>query len=327
MKRITVVLSALIALASAVGAQSTPPAPPQTQQGPPPTPTGGVVPGVQGRGGRGQADPRDMGGGQCAQNPYNCADAPNPLTPPDTVFLEELTWMDVRDVMKAGKTTIIITTGGIEPNGPWIALGKHNWVLKANCDAIARKLGNALCAPNIPFVPEGTIDPPSSHMRSPGTISLTEESFQAMLTDIVRSFKTHGFQNIILIGDSGGNQTGMAAVAQRLNAEWNGSPVVAHIPEYYDYPSVGRLLNELGVTKTGQPGDNLHDDPGITMNIMVADPKAVRTDERVKIGKATINGVSIADKAKAIEIGKKIVEMRATKTVEAIRKKIESKGK
>jgi len=324
MKRISLVLCGLIALAGAVVAQSTPPA----QQGPPQTPAGGVVPGGQGRGGgRGQADPRDMGGGQCAQNPYNCADAPNPLKPPDTVFLEELTWMDVRDVMKAGKTTMIITTGGIEPNGPWIALGKHNWVLRANCDAIARKLGNALCAPNIPFVPEGDIDPPSSHMRSPGTISLTEESFQAMLTDIVRSFKTHGFQNIILIGDSGGNQKGMAAVAQKLNTEWNGSPVVAHIPEYYDYNSVGALLRELGVTKTGQPGDNLHDDPGITMNIMVADPKAVRTDERIKIGKATIDGVSIADKAKAIEIGKKIVEMRATKTVDAIRKKIASKGK
>ena len=324
MKRITIVLSALVVLTAVVTAQQ--------QQGQQQAQRGagqGTGQGqAQGRGGgRGQADPRDMGGGQCAQNPYNCADAPNPLTPPDTVFLEELTWMDVRDVMKAGKTTMIITTGGIEPNGPWIALGKHNWVLRANCDAIARKLGNALCAPNIPFVPEGTVDPPSSHMRSPGTISLTEESFQALLTDIVRSLKTHGFQNIILIGDSGGNQKGMAAVAQKLNTEWNGSPVVAHIPEYYDYNSVGALLREMGVTKQGQPGDNLHDDPGITMNIMVADPKAVRTDERIKIGKATIDGVSIADKAKAIEIGKKIVEMRATKTVEAIRKKIDSKGK
>jgi creatinine amidohydrolase/Fe(II)-dependent formamide hydrolase-like protein len=320
MKRISLLLSSLVVLTSVVAAQQQPQGQQQRQGG------AGQAAG-QGGGGRGQADPRDMGGGSCNANPYNCADAPNPLRPPDTVFLEELTWMDVRDVMKAGKTTMIITTGGIEPNGPWIALGKHNWVLKANCDAIARKLGNALCAPNIPFVPEGDIDPPTTHMRSPGTISLTEASFQALLTDIVRSFKTHGFQNIILIGDSGGNQKGMAAVAQKLNAEWNGSPVVAHIPEYYDYPSVGRLLNELGVTKAGQPGDSLHDDPGITMNIMVADPKAVRTDERIKIGKATIDGVSIADKAKAIEIGKKIVEMRATKTVEAIQKKIASKGK
>ena len=80
-----------------------------------------------------------------------------------------MTWMDVRDAMKAGKTTIIISTGGIEPNGPWLALGKHNYVLRANCDAIARKLGNALCAPIIPLVPEGSIEPKSSHMITVGT--------------------------------------------------------------------------------------------------------------------------------------------------------------
>ena len=73
---------------------------------------------------RGQApDPRSAGGGQCAANPYNCIDTPNPLKSPDTVWLEEMTWMDVRDAMKAGKTTAIISTGGIEPNGPWLVTG------------------------------------------------------------------------------------------------------------------------------------------------------------------------------------------------------------
>ncbi len=124
--------------------------------------------------GRGQApDPRSAGGGQCASNPYNCVDAPNPLRPPDTVWLEEMTWMDVRDAMKAGKTTILIAT----------------------------------------------------------------------------------------------------------------------------------------------------------MNMLVTDPQSVRWDARVKAGKATINGVSIADKAKALETGRKIVEMRATNTVAAIRKAIANKGK
>jgi creatinine amidohydrolase/Fe(II)-dependent formamide hydrolase-like protein len=143
----------------------------------------------------------------------------------------------------------------------------------------------------------------------------------------VRSFKVHGFQHIILIGDSGGNQAGMKAVAEKLNTEWNGSPVVAHIPEYYDYNSVGKFLDQIGVTKEGQPGDGLHDDPGITMNMMVTDPSSVRWEQRVKAGKATINGVSIADKAKALETGRKIVEMRATNTVAAIKKAIANKGK
>jgi|SoiMetStandDraft_2_1073263.scaffolds.fasta_scaffold273555_1 hypothetical protein len=51
-------------------------------------------------------DPRSRGGGDCRDNPYNCVDAANPLPAPDTVWLEEMTWMDVRDAMKAGKATI-----------------------------------------------------------------------------------------------------------------------------------------------------------------------------------------------------------------------------
>ncbi len=293
---------------------------------PPGQPAPGTAP-AQGRGQQRPPDPRTAGGGQCSANPYNCIDTPNPLTPPDTVWLEEMTWMDVRDAMKAGKTTIIVSTGGIEPNGPWLALGKHNYVLRANCDAIARKLGNALCAPIIPLVPEGSIEPKNGHMLTVGTISMREETFQAMLADTVHSFKVHGFQNIILIGDSGGNQAGMKAVAEKLNTEWNGSPVVAHIPEYYDYNSVAKFLATLGVTKEGQPGDGLHDDPGITMNMLVTDPNSVRWEQRVKAGKATINGVSIADKAKALETGRKIVEMRATNTVAAIKKAIANKGR
>src|SRR5678815_2199346 len=110
---------------------------------------------------------RDMGGGTCSANPYNCADTPNPIPAPNTVWLEEMTWMDVRDALKAGKTTIIVPTGRLEPNGPWIALGKHNYVLHQNCEAIARKMGNALCAPILKFVPEGDIEPKTSHMVSP----------------------------------------------------------------------------------------------------------------------------------------------------------------
>jgi len=44
---------------------------------------------------------------------------------PDTVLLEELTWTEVRDAIRAGKTTIIIPVGGTEQNGPHMALGKH----------------------------------------------------------------------------------------------------------------------------------------------------------------------------------------------------------
>jgi len=271
------------------------------------------------------SDPnRDRGGGNCSANPYNCIDAPNPVATPNTVWMEEMTWMDVRDALKAGKTTAIIATGGMEPNGPWLATGKHNYVLQANCEAIARKLGNALCAPIVKFVPEGDIDPPTIHMASPGTISMRENTFRALLTDIATSLAHHGFKNIIFIGDSGGNQPGQRAVADSLTAIWKGNPVIAHVQEYYDYASVARYMHDHGVVDG--KSDALHDDPIISLNMFAADPRSIRYDERVKAGKASINGVSIADRQKNAELAKQIVEYRATSTVAAIQKAIANKG-
>ena len=129
---------------------------------------GGAAGGGQRRPAARARSARRWAAASAAPIPYNCKDTPNPLPKNPSVFIEEMTWMDVRDALAEGKTTAIITTGGIEPNGPWLVTGKHNYVNRANCEAIARKLGNALCAPNIEFVPEGDIDPPTSHMTQPG---------------------------------------------------------------------------------------------------------------------------------------------------------------
>lgn len=271
-----------------------------------------------------QRDPRSMGGGDCADNVYNCADTPNPLPAPNTVWIEEMTWMDVRDALADGKTTALIPTGGVEPNGPWLATGKHNYVLRANCDAIARELGNALCAPVIKLVPEGNIDPPSSHMTSPGTISMRQETFEAMLTDVAHSLKMHGFRNIIFFGDSGGNQGGQRAVAERLNAMWPGT-VVAHVQEYYDYGTVGRYMAFRGFPEGGE-GDGLHDDPIISLNMFADDPYSIRYDERVAAGLATINGVSLADRVQNLEWARDIVDFRANHTAGFIRQAIAQGG-
>ena len=260
-----------------------------------------------------QRDPNSMGGGACAANVYNCATTPNPLPAPNTVWLEEMTWMDVRDALASGMTTALIPTGGVEPNGPWLATGKHNFVLRANCDAIARELGDAICAPIIKFVPEGNIDPPSSHMTSPGTISMRQETFEAMLTDVAHSLKMHGFRNIIFFGDSGGNQGGQRAVAEKLNAMWDGT-VVAHVQEYYDYGTVGDYMAFRGFPEGGA-GDGLHDDPIITLNMFADEPFSVRYQERVDAGLATINGVDISDRVQSLKWAREIVDFRADHTV------------
>ena len=98
--------------------------------------------------------------------------------PPTSVFLEELTWTELRDQIRAGKTTIIVPIGGTEQNGPHMALGKHNLRVRLLSEKIARALGNALVAPVIAYVPEGGLAPPTAHMRFPGTITVPEETFE-----------------------------------------------------------------------------------------------------------------------------------------------------
>src|SRR6188474_1244688 len=139
---------------------------------------------------------------------------------PGSVFLEDLTWVEVRDAIAAGKTTVIIPTGGTEQNGPHMALGKHNYLVHYKAEQIAKQLGNALVAPVVAYVPEGDIDPPTGHMRFAGTITTPQDVFVKVLEYAARSFKQHGFLDVVLIGDSGGNQAGQQAAAAALNKEW-----------------------------------------------------------------------------------------------------------
>ena len=246
-------------------------------------------------------------------------DGLRPIAAADTLRIEDMTWMEIRDALKAGKTTVIIATGGVEQNGPYLVTGKHNVVLRGTTEAIARQLGNALIAPIVPFVPEGDIDPPTVHMKYPGTVSVTETTYQALLTDICRSFSMHGFQHIVLIGDSGGNQAGMEKVAQQLNDQWKGKKSQVHyVPEYYDFAAVAKWLEEKGIN---QVPEGYHDDFAMTAMMMAVDPASVRTKERIAADKFSINGVNLAPARKTIEWGHRIINFRAAATVKSIKKK------
>jgi creatinine amidohydrolase/Fe(II)-dependent formamide hydrolase-like protein len=239
---------------------------------------------------------------------------PNPIEPLNSVWIDELTWIEVRDLIASGTTTAIIPTGGVEQNGPYLANGKHNYVLQGACDQIARRLGNALCTPVLKLVPEG--DP--ENISYPGTLSLRQETFRMVLQDVGNSLKSQGFTDVILIGDSGGNQRGLEATAITLNASWAGSGATAYfIPEYYNYNDVGQYMEEeLGYVETINDGH--HDDFYITSLMMVTSPESVRYHQRVAADEATINGLSIAPINQALEVGHKLMEFRTNATVKAI---------
>ena len=144
-----------------------------------------------------------------------------------------------------------------------------------------------------------------------------------MLTDAAHSLKLHGFKNIIFIGDSGGNQSGMANVAEALSAQWGVEVAAIHILEYYRTPpGTPNVLRDLGVITDDMPNDGIHDGAAITLNMMLTDPSSVRWSERVKTGQAIINGVSIADLGESLKLAKAVSDARAERTAEVIKQRI-----
>jgi creatinine amidohydrolase/Fe(II)-dependent formamide hydrolase-like protein len=244
-----------------------------------------------------------------------------PIDAGDSIWIHEMTFLEVRDAQRAGKTTIIVPTGGIEQNGPYQVTGKHEHLNRVHCDAIARKLGNALCAPIIHFVPQGDIDPPSGMLRYPGSIGVSEATYRALLTDVANSFRVTGFEHVVFIGDSGGNQRGMKEVAAELSPKWAASKSRIHyIPEYYDWQEATDFATKTLGWKQGN--DGFHDDAVTSAMMMIDNPDSVRIKQRMAKGKASVNGIALTPVDKVVAAARQIVNYRVEKTSAAIRKAI-----
>jgi creatinine amidohydrolase/Fe(II)-dependent formamide hydrolase-like protein len=239
-----------------------------------------------------------------------------------SVFLEDLTWVELRDAVAAGKTTAIVPTGGTEQNGPHMVLGKHNFLVRYKAGEIAKRLGNAIVAPVLAYVPEGDIPgpkPAAGHMRFPGTITIPQDVYEKVLEFAARSLRSAGFVDIAFIGDSGGNQSGQKAVSEALNKEWAGTNIrVHHITDYY--PGRGdaiAMANGLTMEEVGG-----HAGSQDTTSFLYLDPSKLRVDKFV-VGKSNDGQGHSGDPRKATAyIGKLILEAQiedATRQIQQLR--------
>lgn len=238
-----------------------------------------------------------------------------------SVQLDELTWTEVRDGLRAGTSTVIIPVGGTEQNGPHMALGKHNVRVAALSARVAEKLGHALVAPVMPYVPEGRVSPPAGHMRFPGTVSVPEDAFAAVLAGAARSLKQHGFLDIVLVGDSGNYQGRLNEIASRLNREWAGTPARAyHVAVYYEAGTAGfaQALRARGLTDR-QIGT--HAGLADTSLLMAIDESKVRAD-RLAAGADASSGVTGDPALSSAALGRIGVELIVDQTVAAIRQAV-----
>jgi creatinine amidohydrolase len=208
---------------------------------------------------------------------------------PDTVQLEELTWPELRERVSAGTTVVLVPIGGTEQNGPHMALGKHNLRVKLLAERIARGLGNALVAPVLAYVPEGRIEPPTEHMRWPGTISIPVSAFEAALEGTARSLQRAGLKDVVLLGDHGGYRASLDRVAARV-------PQVHALPEYY---RAARIAEHAGRDDTAltlalaasavRPEVARARAPGAQGDGAVGDPRAATATEGAAIAERIVH--------------------------------------
>ncbi|MGE0462979.1 MAG: creatininase family protein [Vicinamibacterales bacterium] len=256
-----------------------------------------------------------------AQRP---ADAPATApsgTPPDTVMIEELTWAEVRDLVKAGWTSVIVGTAGTEQKGPHMADGEHKFVMAHAADRIARAMGRTLVAPIVTYVPEGGWEPPTGHMAKPGTITLPEDRFVELLVHAGRSLKAGGFTNVYFVGESGGNRTGMRLAAEKLNALWQGSGAKAYWVDDY-YTKAHREQEALAAKILGVPGNEVGNHANIldTSELLFVAPQHVRADRLVG-NDYDNNGVSGVNQSKASpEIGRQLLQIKIDNALAQIKR-------
>ncbi len=227
---------------------------------------------------------------------------------PRSVHLEELTWMEVSEALRGGYRTVIIPTGGTEQNGPHLVLGKHNYVVRYTCEQIARRLGDALVAPVIAYVPE------EQHMGFAGTVSLPEPLFEQLLEAAAESYARHGFEQILLIGDSYGNQPGQQRVAERLSGRLQPfSARVLHIGDYYAANGQIDWLLQLGYS-----GEQIGGHAGMrdTSELLVTRPQGVR-----RLKNQPHSGVTGHDgdpTLASIPLGQRLLELKIEAAVDQI---------
>src|SRR5436189_5710828 len=137
-----------------------------------------------------------------------------PRAQSDIVGFEKMTSLELKSSLSAGKTTAVIYTGGTEQRGPHLANGGHNLIAHEVVEAIARKLGNAIFLPVLPYTPNDA-------EALPGTIGITNELLAAMLERIAEESILNGFRNVILMGDHGGGQPQVyEEVAKKLDRRY-----------------------------------------------------------------------------------------------------------
>jgi creatinine amidohydrolase/Fe(II)-dependent formamide hydrolase-like protein len=234
-----------------------------------------------------------------------------------SVWIDDLTWPEVRDAIAAGKRTAIVYTGSSEQNGPHMVIGKHNFVARYEAQRIAEKLGDALVYPILPFAITGNAAAHTGHMRFPGSVTLPPEVFAGVVRSVAQSALAAGFKVVALMGDHGGGQSELAQVAKELDARHRTDGArILYIADLYTKSEA--QMAEL-LAKRGLPGNEAHAGIRDTSELLYLEkPGAWIRKDKLAAGNEG-NGVRGEPTLASAEIGKLYLDLKVENAVKQIR--------
>ena len=243
------------------------------------------------------------------------------------VEFEMMTWPEVKKAMAEGKTTALVYNGGTEQRGPQNVNGGHTLLGREQVRDIALKLGNAIAAPVLPFSPN------RASADLPGTIGLTNEIFEAINEQVAEELIKTGFRNVVLMGDHGGGQAQLKAVATKLDAKYAGKGIrVVFCDEVY---AVANGDFDAWLQKEGYPSSAHAGIPDTSEMLFLGGDKGWVRKELVKdaLGDPVLpqgqrpaagaprvgNGISGDGRRSTPELGRKLFDMKTDYAVRQIK--------
>lgn len=237
-----------------------------------------------------------------------------------SLWIEDLTWVELKTQIDAGHTTVILPTGGLEQNGPYITLAKHNHVVAYAAQEVATELGHTLIAPVLKVVPQGSMDKPTGNLLFPGTMALRDETFERVLQDMVLSLAYAGFKRVYLMGDHGQSQEAQSKVAAYMSVVLESSGVhVLSVQSYYQPDLEIHYLASHGIEEGRQGG---HAGVADTAQIWAINPDAVRQRELFNEGSSNKEklGLSGRPELATLEHGRALLALRIQSALAEIRR-------
>ncbi len=190
---------------------------------------------------------------------------------PHKVRLGDYTWPEV-EALLAADPVVVVPVGAFEQHGHHLPLRVDAHLSGTTCEAAAAQAARAHPTVVTPTVWTGY----SPHHRDfPGTITLDDTTFSAVVGQVVLSLAGHGFRRIAILNGHGGNANLLKNLVQTLRYEHGVSAVTA---AYWDF-----ALKELAEWRRSEPGGIMHACEMETSLMLATAPELVQMDKAADV--------------------------------------------